>query len=57
LGWTHRQKVEATLKVELIMRALDDTLSELGLEDSQVRPVPGRWLRTARRRVVVTDPS
>jgi hypothetical protein len=33
------------LKVELIVRALEDTLIELGIDDNQVRPVLGRRLR------------
>ena len=45
LGLDAPSKVEATLKVELIVRALEDTLVELGIDDSQVRPVLGRRLR------------
>ena len=45
LGLDAPSKVEATLKVELIVRALEDTLSELGIDDTQVRPVLGRRLR------------
>jgi len=45
LGLDAPSKVEATLKVELIVRALEDTLSELGIDDSGVRPVLWRRLR------------
>jgi hypothetical protein len=45
LGLDVPSKVEATLKVELLVRALEDTLVELGIDDSQVRPVLGRRLR------------
>jgi hypothetical protein len=45
LGLDAPSKVEATLKVELLVRAVEDTLVELGLDDSQVRPVLGRRLR------------
>jgi hypothetical protein len=45
LGLDVPSKVEATLKVELIVRALEDTLAELGIDDTQVRPVLGRRLR------------
>jgi hypothetical protein len=45
LGLDAPSKVEATLKVELIVRALEDTLAELGIDDTQVRPVLGRRLR------------
>ena len=38
LGLDTPSKVEATLKLELIVRALEDTVSELGI-DSQVCPV------------------
>jgi hypothetical protein len=45
LGLDAPSKVEATFKVELVVRALEDTLVELGIDDSQVRPVLGRRLR------------
>jgi hypothetical protein len=45
LGLDAPSKVEATLKVEIIVRALEDTLVELGIDDRQVRPVLGRRLR------------
>jgi hypothetical protein len=45
LGLDAPSKVEATLKVELLVRAVEDTLVELGIDDSQVRPVLGRRLR------------
>ena len=45
LGLDAPSKVEATFKVELVVRALEDTLAELGIDDSPVRPVLGRRLR------------
>ncbi len=45
LGLDAPSKVEATFKVELVVRVLEDTLVELGIDDTQVRPVLGRRLR------------
>jgi transposase len=45
LGLDAPSKVEAVLKVELIVRALEATVEELGLDATQVRPVLGRRLR------------
>ena len=45
LGLDAPSKVEATFKVELVVRVLEDTLVELGIDDTQIRPVLGRLLR------------
>jgi hypothetical protein len=45
LGLDAPSKVEATLQVELLVRAVEDTLAELGIDDTLVRPVLGRRLR------------
>jgi Bacterial purine repressor, N-terminal len=45
LGPGAPSKVEAAFKVERIVRAFEDTLAELGIDDRQVRPVLGRRLR------------
>jgi DNA-binding CsgD family transcriptional regulator len=45
IGLDAPSKVETTFKVESIVRALEDTLAELGIDDRQVRPVLGRRLR------------
>jgi hypothetical protein len=45
LGLDAPSKVEATFKVELVVRVLEGTLVELGIDDTQVRPVLVRLLR------------
>jgi hypothetical protein len=45
VGLDTPSKVEAVLKVELIVKALEATVEELGLDATQVRPVLGRRLR------------
>jgi hypothetical protein len=45
LGLGRGSKAEGAFKVERIVRALEDTLAELGIDDRQVRPVLGRRLR------------
>jgi hypothetical protein len=39
LGLDAPSKVDATLQVEFIVRALEDTLVEFGIADSRFRPV------------------
>ena len=45
LGLDASSKVEATLKIELIARALEETVIELGLPTEEIRTVLGRRLR------------
>jgi sigma54-dependent transcription regulator len=45
LGLDAPSKVEAVRKVELIVKALEATVEELGLDATRVRPVLGRRLR------------
>jgi hypothetical protein len=45
LGLDAPSKVDAVLKVEMIAKALEATVEELGLDATQVRPVLGRRLR------------
>jgi hypothetical protein len=45
LGLDAPSKVEATFNVELVVRVFEDTLVELGIDDTQVPPVLGRLLR------------
>jgi hypothetical protein len=56
LGLDAPSKVEATLTGELVVRVLEDTLVESGIDDTQDRPVLGRLLPRARRHSVTTDP-
>jgi hypothetical protein len=45
LGLDVPSKVEVALRVEAIVRALEGTVVELGLDPERVRPVLGRRLR------------
>jgi hypothetical protein len=40
-----RRRSRPTFNVELVVRVLEDTLAELGIDDTQIRPVLGRRLR------------
>lgn len=45
LGLDQPSKVEVSMKIEMVVRALEETLTELGLDAQIVRPVLGRRLR------------
>lgn len=45
MGLNAPAKIEATLRVEMVVQALTATLAELGVDDEQARPVLARNLR------------